>query len=64
VLESAGGQDLTTAAITAGTPAGAVSAPIFTGTPAAPTGAMSHVAADPASGEVHYYRIMLKNSIV
>lgn len=51
VLESTGGQDLTTNTTSGGTPAGTISAP-----------AMSLAAADPANGSKLFIQILLSNS--
>lgn len=53
VLESTGGQDLTTNATSAGTPAGSISAP-----------AVSLAAADPANGSKMFIQLLLSNSSV
>lgn len=62
VLESAGGEDLTSSSDSAGTPAGTNSAPIFTGDAASLSGTISLVAADPANGSSLLIRILLSNS--
>ncbi len=62
-LESTGGQDLTTSATSAGTPAGTNSA-TSAGTPAgtiAVTGTLP-IAADPTNGSTMYLRFLLSNS--
>lgn len=56
VLNSSGGEDLTTDATSGGTPAGTISAPTFTGT--------LPIAADPTNGSTMYLRFLLSNSKV
>lgn len=64
VLNSTGGQDLTTDPTSAGTPAGTVSAAIFTGTPGTPTGTATMAAADPANGSQLLIEVVVSNSSV